>query len=270
LVAHTEDWSVAQLRDLPLDGFEMFNVHANLLLNVAKAVPVIYRLSQHDPGFPHPDLVLLLITSEDKRYLMRWGSVLASGKKRVTTMATDCHRNTFTQLMQDGERIDSFRRMMLWFSNHLLVRPKEDGTWDDRDLKDALRGGRLYGAFELMGYPQGFDYHAEVGSRVAEMGEEVDLADAPVLRVTRPSVRNLDPAREPPLLTLRILRAIDGGFEEVASGHDGLAFAPTQPGAYRAEVRMVPLHLRENLGSDAPTLLAKDFVWIYANAIYVR
>jgi len=172
--------------------------------------------------------------------------------------------------MQDGERVDSFRRMMMWFSNHLLVRPKTDGSWDDRDLKDALRAGRLYGAFEVMGYPEGFDYHAEVGDQAYEMGDEVPLADQPVLHVSRPSVRNLDPNREPPVLKLRILRAITNGFEEVASGDDALTFTPTQPGAYRAEVRMVPLHLREDLHNDATTVLAHDYVWIYANPIYVR
>ena len=31
LVAHTEDWTVDQLVNLPLDGFEMYNIHANLL-----------------------------------------------------------------------------------------------------------------------------------------------------------------------------------------------------------------------------------------------
>ena len=98
----------------------------------------------------------------------------------------------------------------------------------------------------------------------------MQLADNPVLRVALPSVRNLDPNREPPLLTLRILRAIDGGFEEVASGNDALGVTPKLPGAYRAEVRMVPRHLREDLRNDAAAVLTKDFVWIYANAIYVR
>ncbi len=268
LVSHTENWTVAQLHDLPLDGFEMYNVHANLLLNVSKAAQFVLRLN--DPGLMAPDLILLGIISEDPRYLTRWGSVLASGEKRVTTMATDCHRNTFKQLMQDGERVDSFRRMMMWFSNHLLVQPKADGSFDDRDLKEALRAGRLYGAFEVMGYPEGFDYHAEVGSQTFEMGAEVQLTDQPVLHVARPSVRHLDPNHEPPQLTLRILRAIDNGFEEVASGSAALAFTPTQAGAYRAEVRMVPLHLREDLRNDATAVLAHDFVWIYANAIYVR
>ena len=49
----------------------------------------------------------------------------------------------------------------------------------------------------------------------------------------------------------------------MASGPDALVFTPTQPGAYRAEVRMVPLHLREDLHDDAAAVLAKDFVWIY-------
>ena len=268
LVSHTENWTVAQLSDLPLDGFEMYNVHANLLLNVGKAAQYVLRLN--DPGLMQSDLILLGVISEDPRYLTRWGTVLANGVKRVTTMATDCHRNTFKQLMQDGERVDSYRRMMMWFSNHLLVQPKADGTWDDRDLKDALRAGRLYGAFEVMGYPEGFDYHAEVADQTFEMGSEVQLADQPVLRVARPSVRNLDPNREPPVLKLRILRAIPNGFEEVASGDDALTFTPTQAGAYRAEVRMLPLHLREDLHNDAATVLAKDYVWIYANPIYVR
>ena len=65
----------------------------------------------NDPGLMQSDLILLGVMSEDPRYLKRWGSVLASGAKRVTTMATDCHRNTFKQLMQDGERVDSYRRI---------------------------------------------------------------------------------------------------------------------------------------------------------------
>ena len=52
---------------------------------------------------PYPDLVFLPIFNEDKRYLERWGGVLAGGAKRVTTMATDCHQNTFDDLLPDGE-----------------------------------------------------------------------------------------------------------------------------------------------------------------------
>ncbi|MBI3785260.1 MAG: hypothetical protein HY270_17850 [Deltaproteobacteria bacterium] len=270
LTAHTEDWTLEQLRDWPIDGFEMYNIHANLLRTPGPAIELLFRLDQKDKGFPNPNLALLDLISEDPRYLKMWGTVLASGVKRVTTVGTDCHRNTFPSRMFDGERVDSYRRMMIWFSNHLLVRPESDGSWDDRHLKEALLSRRLYAAFEVMGYPEGFDYHAEAGNQIVEMGGEVDLASGPALRVTPPHVRGLDPSRTPPTLQVRILRAQTGGFVEVASGPGDLSFTPTEPGAYRAEVRMVPLHLREDLGSDATKILAKDFVWIYANAIYVN
>lgn len=272
LVAHPEMYSVDELAARDIDGFEMYNLHANLLRrdSLAVALRLLQRLAANDPALPHPDLALLPIIVEDERYLERWGSVLARGLRRVTTLGTDAHRNSLPTLMQDGERVDSFRRMLLWFSNHLLVEPESDGSWDDRHVKAALRAGRLYGAFEVLGYPRGFAFVAEAGGERFQMGAEVPLARAPVLRVTVPSVRGLAADREAPALEARILRAVEGGFTEVARGTGDLAFTPTQPGAYRAEIRIVPYHLRPEMNGDADTLLARDYVWIYANPIYVE
>lgn len=270
-LAHTEGRTIEELLQRDLNGFEMYNIHANFLMPSAlgKAFQLLFRLTQGDTGVAHPDLLLLYVIVEDPEYLTRWGSVLASGAHRTTTLGTDAHRNTLTQMLQDGERGDSYRRLMLWFSNHLLVQPKGDGTWDDRDLKDALRAGRLYGAFELVGYPVGFDFHAAVDRRNFPMGADVGLADQPLLEVHMPAVQNLRTDREPPVLTARILRAVENGFEEVASGPGDVSFAPQIPGAYRAEIRILPLHLRQDMGTDDDVLLAHDYVWIYSNAIYI-
>ncbi len=266
LVAHTEDWSLEQLSDLPLDGFEMYNLHANTLRSAGNALELLVRLDQKDPGLPHPDLVLINLLSEDERYLQKWGTVLARGHKRTTTMGTDCHRNTFPQLAQDGERIDSYRRMMGWFSNHLLVRE----GYDDRGLKEALKAGRLYGVFEVFGFPVGFDFYAQ-GASIEEMGAEVGLSEGSVLVVKMPAVQELDPAATPPVLTIRLLRAIEDGFEEVAKSSDAeLRFTPVVAGAYRAEIRVEPRHLEKHLGDSARTVTKTSFPWIYSNAIYVR
>lgn len=267
ILQHTEDWSAEQIADLPVDGFEMYNLHANLMSSFAEVVELLFKVNKPDE-MPAPDLVLLPVFKEDPRYLATWGSALAGGARRVTTMATDCHRNVFPALLADGERVDSYRRMMAWFSNHLLVRPAPGGSFDDRSLKDALRQGRLYGAFELMGYPVGFDYHAASGGADREMGEEVSLAAGATLLVSRPAVDGLDPAAEAPRIVTRLLRAQQGGWEVVAEGEGDLAFAPTKVGVYRAEVRMTPRHLRGPLSSYA-ALADKEFPWIYANAIYV-
>src|SRR6185436_18238505 len=98
LIAHTEDWTVDQLSDLPLDGFEMYNLHANTLLAAGSALELLVKLDQKDPGLPDPNLIFVNLLSEDDRYLSTWGTVLSRGIKRVTTMGTDCHRNTFPQI----------------------------------------------------------------------------------------------------------------------------------------------------------------------------
>jgi hypothetical protein len=158
---------------------------------------------------------------------------------------------------------------MRWFSNHLLVRTEADGSWTDANLKEALRSGRNFGVFEVLGYPVGFDYHAEAAGQVIEMGAEARAVDAPELVVVPPQVRELDPALPPPSLTLRILRADEGGWSVVAeSSGEELRHTVTAAGAYRAEVRMRPHHLSYWLSSYAD-LADADFVWIYGNPIYV-
>jgi hypothetical protein len=278
LLAHPEDYSVDELRALPVDGFEMYNLHRNTVLGAGFVLELLVRNNAGEAGLLHPDLLVMAIVSEDPDYLERWGRVLAGGKRLTTTMGTDCHRNTFTAIMSDGERGDSYRRMMQSFSNHLLVRPQRaDGPIDDADLKEALRAGRLFGVFEMLGHPTGFDVVASSQGQTFEMGDEVPVGAT--IRVERPSVRDLDPTAEPPRLVARLLRAVDDteGFVEVArSEEQTLEFETTEPGVYRAEIRMMPWHLRAYLGFDDLRLLddaelaGTDYVWIYGNPIYVR
>jgi hypothetical protein len=271
LVAHTEGWTPDRLVSLPLDGFEMFNLHQNTFKNAGIVAELILnKVDKGDfDGLPEPDAFFTAFVLDDDIYATTWGTVLARGVKRVTTMGTDCHRNTFPQLLQDGERVDSYRRMMIGFSNHLLVRPKADGSWDDRDLKDALRAGRLYGAFEFLGTPEGFDFTATSAGATHEMGEEVSLAAGVTLNVARPHVKDLDPAVDAPVVRVRLLKAREGGWDQVAVADQGdLAFTVTEPGAYRAEVRLTPKHLRPFIGRRADFIKAER-PWVYSNALYV-
>lgn len=270
LLMHTEEWSIEELMSEHVQGFEMFNLHANAIVGAGPLVGLIATATRDntDPSLPHPDLILAPVISEDPIYLTKWGTVLSRGAKRVTTMGTDCHNNTFKTLLADGERIDSYRRMMGWFSNHLLVRPAEDGSWDDTSLKEALTAGRLYGAIEMFGVPEGFDYHAVVGDKVHEMGETV--AAGATLNITAPHVAHLDPKLEAPVIIARLLKAREDGWDEVATSQTNLSFTVKEPGAYRAEIRIVPNHLKPSLGDYAEQLTAPGGVfWVYSNAIYV-
>lgn len=268
LAQHTEDWTDDELATLPFGGFEMYNLHANVITGAGGLFSLLAKLKTPEE-LPHPDITLLPIVNEDDRYLSRWGSVLARGARRTTTIGTDCHQNTMADTLPDGERMDSYRRMMLWMSNHLLVAPAADGSFSDLELEQALSAGRLYGAFEVLGYPEGFDFVARSGGQTLEMGAAAKLADGVELSVSRPALQRLDPEVEPPLVTTRLLRARDGGWDLVAEAEDDLVHAASEPGAYRAEVRIRPRHLLAFLGSFVD-LAEKDFVWIYSNAIYVE
>lgn len=116
-------------------------------------------------------------------------------------------------------------------------------------------------------------FATEPNGDVVEMGGTASTGAT--ITVKRPRVKDLDPAREPPALTVRVLRAVDAaeGFVEVARSNDGDVSATLdEPGVYRAEVRMVPHHLREDFRSDAGFILrdGADFVWIYGGTFTVE
>ena len=96
------------------------------------------------------------------------------------------------------------------------------------------------------------------------------LANGVTLKATMPKVRDLDPAAEAPVLTLKLLRAREGGWDEVGSITEGtLEFPVTQPGAYRVEVRMVPKHLKAFAGTRRAFFTAER-PWVMTSALYVE
>jgi hypothetical protein len=284
MVAHPEDLTGPQLATYPLDGFEMYNIHANTLFTThgqEAVLSLIFNMQVGGDLNKLPDnanTIFLGIFSEDPNYMTRWAYALSQpGVKRTMFMGSDIHENAIPTIMStsikptfDNMRGDRYQRLMKWFSNHLLITPNADGSWDDSNLKAALKAGRLFGVFEAFGYPIGFDYHATVGSTITEMGGDVDLSSNPVLSVKLPEVENLNKSEPAPVFTTRILLADGENWDVMASGPGDVSFTPTKPGSYRAEVRVMPYHLTKELGPMAQTWLSHDYVWIYSNAVYVH
>ena len=165
--------------------------------------------------------------------------------------------------MKDGERVDSYRRMMRWATLHLRVPEVTLAA-----QQDALAAGRVYVAFEIFGTPVGFDFFAEESSGAThEMGARAPLGAT--LHVVRPSLSSDVPDAALAMLSLRILRSTPTGAVEVAQSTAAtLDYVVTEPGAYRAEVRIVPEHARPYLGRLGDELV-KEYAWIYANPVFV-
>ena len=90
------------------------------------------------------------------------------------------------------------------------------------------------------------------------------------LRLMRPRLPDGFPNDPPPTIRMRILRSANMGRTEIASGTDAmLETTVTEPGAYRAEVWIVPEHTRPYLGREADSMI-RDVPWVYSSPIHVE
>ena len=269
LIAHTESRDVAWLKSMPIDGIEVFNVHAAidpdiradyLGLDGYAAAASILPFTRQDEDGPQPDFALLGFLEHLPVYGQKWDEMLAA--RMITgTAGTDVHENTFAQILRDGERGDSYRRLMRWFSNIALI----NGPVSPTTVKSAILAGRSYVAFEILGVPEGFDFHAESAGSIVEMGGEA--AAGAVIVAKAPRVWNLDKAVEPPTISMRVLRIADGATTTAGEG-DEVRLDPAKPGIYRVEVRIVPKHVRPYLGDQGDPFITER-PWIYSNPIRV-
>src|SRR5262249_15041733 len=138
--------------------------------------------------------------------LEAWDGLLARGLHVAGSGGTDAHQNVLPLPLRDGERADSYRRMMRWFSNVVLVADPTDPV----QIEDALRAGRMYVAFEIFGTPVGFDAHAGA----VELGGTAAVGDT--LTVTLPTVYDLDPSLPVPVIAAQVIRVTAEGTTVVA------------------------------------------------------
>ena len=272
LQAHTESKPLAELKAHALDGIEVYNLHANLDPKIRKTMglePLGYLndvapFMAKDDKSPQPDLAFVAFFLESNSAMDKWASLLAI-RPTAGVLGTDAHQNVLNLKMRDGERLDGYRRMFRWFSNHTRVKTV---TFDA--VKEAVKLGRSYMVFEILGTPDGFDFYARAGNTTYEMGAAVKVADSPVLRMTAPTVLGLSPSVKAPVLESRLIQVDSAGKSTVViKGSGSLVANAVAAGAYRVEVRITPHHLRPFLG-QTPDKHLKQAVWIYSNPIYVK
>jgi hypothetical protein len=175
----------------------------------------------------------------------------------VGVAGTDAHQNVLPYDLRDGERGDSYRRMLRWFSNHLLVEaPGAEAA------EQALAAGRVYVAFEALGTPANFDVHVvQDDGRVVEMGGE---ASGGTLVVGCPRLAEGSPrGTKDPEITVEVVR--DGMSWAQGCGE----FPLDGSGAYRVRVDQVPHHLEPFLGLDPEPWLQRPYPWLFSGAIRV-
>jgi hypothetical protein len=281
-VAHTESKSLDVLRAVAPDGIEVYNLHANidpdirrdfLGLPPAGAIAAAAEFADTNPGHPEPDLAMLAFLAPNQPAIEKWNTLLGEGRRLAATAGSDAHQNAIPITFADGERGDSYRRVLRWFSNIALVADPRDPV----SVKEALRAGRLFTAVEVLGTPVGLDIRAVAGARTYELGDVIPRAEGATLMIDLPAVYGLDPALDParpaPEIRARVIRVETpgGAVTEVASGAESPLLLPLPgPGAYRVELTMIPRHLGAFLGDLGTSLAEVELPWIYASPVYVE
>lgn len=274
-IPHTEQRTTAELVALAPDGIEIYNLHANLDPDIRRdylgldpggAISAVAEFADTNPGAPEPDLALLSFLEPSAPALTRWDELLAMGLRITGSAGTDAHENALPITLRDGDRGDSYRRMMRWFGNVVLAA----APGGPAEVEAAIAAGRMFVVFELFGTPVGFDVHGAGGTAAIEMGGEVDATAGYQLAVTLPTVYQRSDALPAPAIRARILRINQGGVTEVATGTGPTLTVPLdQVGAYRVEVLITPRHLGPYLGHLGPSAAERELPWIYSNPIYV-
>ena len=177
---------------------------------------------------------------------VRGGAVYATG-------GTDAHENALPMEMTDGERVDSYRRMMSWFSNYLIV--DEDSP---AGAEAALRARKSFVVFDVLGVPSGFDVSYD-----EEHWSTTDAALGGELRVTCPTLAADSPTdTTEPAITSAVYK--DGAPWKTGCG----SWTITEPGVYRVRVDIVPEHLRTALSDQADALI-HAYPWLYSQGFRI-
>jgi len=277
-VAHTEGRDIAELATLGIEGIELYQLHANIAPNLreerlgldgmeifAQLGPFFFA-TEEDGIPPHPDLAPLgfLLPNEPSITALE---TLGLTQRIGISGGTDAHQNVLSTEANDGERMDSYRRLMRWFNNRVRIR----GELSPDSARAALREARTWISFEVFGTPLGFDFFAASGDEVFEIGSEPSFSESLVLRATLPSLDPRSPRSEtPPVVRGLIYHADEQGRELIAQWDEGeIEVQVPGPGVYRVEVWITPRHLVPYLG-DRPDLSERELPWLYSGAVFVR
>jgi hypothetical protein len=278
MMPHTETKSkdIELLSQLNLDGIEIYNLHAN----------VNPQMRAHDLGFTYfnglidilvywidpsgqqePDLAFLSFLKVSDVYARKWNGLIAKGHHVAGVGGNDAHQSLFPGTARDKDKIDSYRRLSRWVTNHFLIKQKSIS-----EIKDAIRSARGWVVFEGLGTPKNFEFYAQNSVQNADLGESLPLIkDSTNLSIQLPRLHPSSPqSGANPLISVNLIRVDPQGNETIVlSSEEPTINYPVQaPGAYRVEVMITPHHLKNYIGYRK-NITDYPFKWIISNHIYI-
>ncbi len=279
IIPHTESRDLSYLKTLGVNGIEIYNLHANINPNMRSNFLgfdyfsglidlTVYWVNPY--GKQQPDLAFMSFLKVSPIYAQKWDALIASGSPVFGVAGNDSHQNFFPGMANDGDRVDSHRRLTRWVTNHFLVKSSTLV-----EIKSAILAGRGWIVFEGLGTPIGMDFHSQTHSTFAEIGATMTLiAGITTIHVEVPQLHSQSPranALQEPIITLRLKKVDSNGIETTVASSLGnsIDFTVQDVGAYRAEIGMIPIHLKSFMGYKN-SQATEEIPWIITNHIYLK
>lgn len=232
--------------DSSFDGIEVFSLHTN----AKKMNPALFAEDALWSYYGYADLLLAKYFARPDDNLRKYDELTA--RKKLTLFAgTDAHSNIGFHLFGDdaGNKIinfkfDDYETIFRLARTHVLLEKNKQLT--PESLVEALKNGRAFIGFDVLGDTRGFSFAAHAGAQNAIQGDEIAWQTGVRLK-----------AASPVAARFVVFKNGEKFFEE--SAKTGIVLDATEKAAYRVEVYL------DSLGSPFDKM-----PWIISNPIYLR
>ena len=232
--------------DADFDGIEVFSIHTN-----AKQMNPFTVIFDGIWSFPaYPELVLASYFKRPDANLQKFDEIAA--KRKISLFAgTDAHSNIGFHLFGDDAgnkglnfKLDDYATMFRLARQHVLI--EKDKPLTHQNLIEAIKAGRSYIGFDVLGRTDGFLFQAERAKNKIFMGDEISQSEAVKLKAISPQKSRF---------------VVFQNGEKISESEDvaNLELDIHEPGVYRVEVYL------DQLGPPFDKM-----PWIISNPIYVR
>lgn len=243
-IAHPDDQAVAWLgepaipwTDRYVDGFTGLEIW-NYMSRFKDYLPDRRRALRH--VFQPEDM----ITGPSPATLALWDELLERGYQLVGIGAADAH-GTRVKIGPLEHEVFPYDFLFSAVNTHVLTKAPLSGelAYDKAQLYQALKAGRAFIGYELLGETRGFRFSAQGQNMVATMGETIRLGHGVTLQAMAPARAHI-----------RLICCGEVVAEEKLA--ENLTHVVRTPGPYRVEV------WRKYRGAER--------AWILSNPIYVE
>jgi hypothetical protein len=237
--------------DAAFDGVEVFSLHT-----AAKQMSILPAIGDLIWTYPaYPELMLAKGWTRPDDNLAKFDEI--SARRPISLFAgTDAHSNIGFHFFGDetGKRLiniklDPYETIFRMARMHVLI--EKDKDLDRETLVEAIRAGRFFVGFDVLGDTTGFRFSMTGASATAASGDTINLEAGLSLRA------GIDDATViSRIVVYRNGVAVDDSLEQYTSRLESVV---TEPGVYRVEV----------YGNDLGPPFDR-MPWIISNPIYVR